>query len=131
MSIIEGTTRIKTWEGNYSFAIDGGAMSTITLRSNDGALPIGAYVLSGVLDVASALTSSGSATGALQVNGANDLVNAAAFDGAPWSTTGNKSLIPVGSGATAIELSAARSPAFVIGGAALTGGVFKLIITYR
>jgi hypothetical protein len=131
MPIIEGTTRLKTWTGSYDFAVDGGAQSTITLRSNDGPLPIGSVVLGGVLVVATALDSGGSATAALQVNAANDIVNAAAFDGAPWSTTGNKDIIPDSTGSTAITLTAARNPALVIGAAALTDGVFSLTLIYK
>lgn len=131
MGIIEGTGRLKTWSGEYDFAVDGGAMSTITLRSNDGPIPIGAYVVGGLMDVTTALDSAGSATGAVQCNGANDIINAAAFDGAPWSTTGQKDIIPDNTGSTAIELTAARNPAFVIGGAALTAGVFKVVLIYK
>ena len=111
MAIMEGTTALKVWQGDYSFAVDGGSKDApIVLRSNDGPLPIGSYVIGGILDVATALDSGGSATAALHVNGANDLVTATAFGSAPWSTTGNKSLIPVATGATAIELTAARQP---------------------
>jgi hypothetical protein len=130
MPIIAGTTRPKTWVGHYDFAVDGGAQSTITLRSNDGAIPAGSYVVGGVLDVITQLNSGGSATAALQVQSANDTVNAAAFDGAPWSTTGQKDIIPDNTGSTAIELTADRSPALVIGAAALTAGKFKLVLLY-
>jgi hypothetical protein len=130
MPIIGGTGRIKTWRGSYDFATDGGAQSTITLRSNDGAIPSGAIVKGGVLSVSTALDSGGSATAALQVNAANDIVNAAAFDGAPWSTTGNKDIIPDNTGSTAITLTADRSPAIVIGAAALTDGAFTLTLEY-
>lgn len=131
MAIEPGTRRLKAWSGEYDFAVDGGAVSTITLRSEDGPLPIGSLVLGGVLKVTTILASSGSATGALQVNGANDIVSATAFDGAPFSSTGNKDIIPDSTGSTAITLTADRSPAFLIGTAALTGGKFTLILIYR
>jgi len=131
MGIIEGTTLLKTWTGDYSFAVDGGAVGTITLRSNDGPIPNGSVVVGGVLDVTTAATSSGSATIALQVNAANDIVNAAAFDGAPWSSTGVKDIIPDNTGSTAVKCTAQRSPKIVIGTAALTAGVFRLILTYK
>lgn len=131
MPIIGGTGRLKTWTGEYDFAVDGGAVSTITLRSNDGPLPAGAYVLGGVLDINTALDSGGSATAALQVKAANDVINSAAFGGAPWSTTGNKDIIPDATGSTAIELTADSSPALVVGTAALIAGAFRLILTYK
>lgn len=131
MALIEGSTGLKTWKGSYSFAVDGGAQGTITLRSNDGPLPNGSVVVGGVLDVTSALDSGGSATAALQVNAANDIVNAAAFGGAPWSTTGVKDVIPDATGSTAIKLTAARNPALVVATADLTAGVFTLTLIYR
>lgn len=131
MPIIEGTGGLKTWTGDYSFAVDGGAVSTITLRSNDGPIPIGAYIVGGLLDIVTVLTSSGSATAALQANAANDIISAAAFDGAPWSSTGQKDIIPDSTGSTAIELTAARNPALVIGAAALTAGVFRLVLYWK
>lgn len=130
MAVIEGTRNFKSWVGFYDFAVDGGAVGTITLRSNDGPLPLNAVILDGFLDVTTAL-SGGTSTGALQAEAANDLVAQAATTGAPWSTTGRKSIIPVGTGATAVKTSAARSPAFVIGTAVLTQGVFRLVLEYQ
>ena len=131
MARIEGSTDVKTWKGSYSFAVDGGAVSTITLRSNDGPIPVGSYILTGILEVTTALDSGGSATAAVTVEAANDLVTATAFGSSPWSTTGRKSLIPVATGATSIKTTAARTPAVVIATAALTAGVFNVILTYR
>lgn len=131
MAVMAGTSRVKTWKGDYDFAVDGGAVSTITLRSNDGPIPVGSYVLSGILEITTALNSSGSATAAVQIEGANDTITATAFGSAPWSSTGRKSLIEVGTGATSVKTTADRSPAVVIGTAALTGGKFSVIVTYR
>lgn len=131
MARIEGSTDIKTWKGSYSFAVDGGAVSTITLRSDDGPIPIGSYILTGILEVTTALDSGGSATAALTVEAANDLVTATAFGSAPWSTTGRKSVVPVATGATSVKTTAERNPALVVATAALTAGVFNLILTYR
>ena len=131
MARIEGSTDVKTWKGSYSFAVDGGAVSTITLRSDDGPIPIGSYILTGILEVTTALDSGGSATAALTVEAANDLVTATAFGSAPWSTTGRKSVVPVATGATSVKTTAERNPALVVATAALTAGVFNLILTYR
>ena len=131
MAVIEGTRQPKTWRGEYDFAVDGGAIGTITLRSNDGPIPNGSYVETGILDVQTLLTTGTAATGALQVEGANDLVSATVVSGAPYSTTGLKSLVPVGSGATSIKTTAGRSPAFVIATGTVTAGKFSLILLYR
>jgi hypothetical protein len=130
MAVMEGTRSPKTWIGEYSFAVDGGAVSTITLRSQDGPIPNGSQVTSGVLDVTTLFTTSAGATGAIQVNAANDVVSATIVSGAPYSTTGNKTVIPVATGATAIKTTAARNPAFVIGTGAVTAGAFKLTLYY-
>lgn len=131
MPMIEGTSRLKTWIGHFDFAVDGGAVSTITIRSNDGPIPTGAVVEGGYLDVLTALDSGGSATAALQVQAANDTINAAAFGGAPWSTTGRKDIIPDFTGSSMLKTTADRSPAVVIATAALTAGKFDLVLHYR
>jgi hypothetical protein len=67
---------------------------------------------------------------AVQVEAANDIVNAAAVSGAPWSTTGRKSVIPVFTGATTVLTTAARDISIVIAAAALTAGQFDVVLFY-
>jgi hypothetical protein len=50
--------------------------------------------------------------------------------GAPWSTTGRKSVIPVFTGATSLKTTAARDVSIVIGTAALTAGGFTVYLAY-
>jgi hypothetical protein len=130
MALMEGTRELKVFQYFYDFAVDGGAATTIVLRSNDGPIPKGARIMGGVLDVATALTSSGSATAALQIEAANDTVNAAAYSGTPWSAIAMKSLIEAFTGATAVKTTAARTPALVVGTAALTAGKFTLVVMF-
>jgi hypothetical protein len=106
-------------------------MTTITLRSDDGPLPNGSYVTGGLLDVTTQFTTGTSATGALTVEGANDLVSATIVSGAPFSTTGQKDIVPDATGSTALELTAARNPALVVGTGTITAGAFKLVLFYR
>ena len=126
MPIIEGTSSLKVWTGDYSFAVDGGATGTIVLRSNDGAIPAGSIIYDGVLDVT---TSCASATGtmALQAEAAGDLL---ATVGQAGVTAGRKSLIPV-SGATSVKTTVPRAPSLVIATAPFTAGVFRLHLFYR
>lgn len=131
MSILAGTADLKTWQGAYDFAVDGGAVSTIALRSTDGVIPSGSVVLGGYVKVITPLTSGGAGTGAVQVEAANDTVNAAAVSGAPWSSAGRKSVIPVFTGATSLETTADRKPSLVIATAALTAGKFQLVLFYK
>jgi hypothetical protein len=63
MGVIEGTKGLKRWKGSYDFAVDGGAVSTIALRSEDGQLPNGAVVMGGFVKVTTPLTSGGAGTG--------------------------------------------------------------------
>lgn len=131
MPMMENTSRLKSWTGYYDFAVDGGAVGSIVLRSNDGPIPNGSIVTNGILEVTTALDSGGSATAAVQVQAANDTINAAAFGGAPWSSTGRKSTIPVGTGATSLKTTAERNPTLVVATAALTAGKFTLHLTYK
>lgn len=131
MALIEGSTYPKTWRGQYDFTVDGGAGGTIVLRSDDGPLPIGSYVTGGVLNVTTQFTTGTSATGALTVEGANDLVSATVVSGAPYSTTGVKDIVPDSTGSTAIKLTASRKPSFVIAVGTVTAGAFELVLEYN
>ena len=129
MPILEGTGRLKTVRGEYDFAVDGGAVSTITLRG-DNTIPSGSVILGGYIEVDTILTSGGAATVAASSEAAGDLLAAAAFGGAPWSTTGRKSIIPVFTGATTVKTTAVRSLSIAIATAALTAGKFRVVVVY-
>ncbi len=136
MPVIEGATNLKSVQAEYDFAIDGGAVSTITLRAPSGTIfgnevSNGAVVYGGHLEVDTVPTSGGAPTIAVQLEAANDLVSATAISGAPWSTTGRKSLIPVFSGAATLKTTAVRNVKIVVGTAALTAGKFRVVLYYR
>lgn len=113
----------------YDFAVEGGAVGTIGLAGST-VIPSGAVVLGGFVDVITPPASGGAATVAVQVEGAGDTVAAAAISGAPWSTAGRKSVIPVFTGASSLKTTAARDVSAVIGTAALTAGVFDVYLFY-
>jgi hypothetical protein len=129
MPILEGTGRLKTVRGEYDFAVDAGAISTITLRG-DNSIGAGAVILGGYIEVDTALTSGGAATVAVTSEGAGDLLAAAAVSGAPWSTTGRKSIIPVFTGVSTVKTTVVRSLAITIAVAALTAGKFRVVVVY-
>lgn len=129
MGILEGTGRLKTVRGEYDFAADAGAVSTITLRG-DNSIPAGAVILGGYLEVDTALTSGGAATVAVNSEGAGDLLAAAAVSGAPWSTTGRKSIIPVFTGVSTVKTTVVRSLTITIAVATLTAGKFRVVVVY-
>lgn len=130
-NIAEGTLArgLSVARGDYSFAVDGGAVGTIALMGATN-IPSGATILGGWLEVTTVPTSGGAATIGVQVEAAGDIVAAAVISGAPWSTTGRKSVIPVFTGASAVRTTASRDISIVIGTAALTAGVFKVVLLY-
>lgn len=131
-TISEGTPgpRVKTARGNYSFAADGGAVSTIALMGATN-IPSGATITGGFIDITTALVGA-TATIAVQVESAGDICAATAV--ASW-TTGRKNVLPaLTSGSltagTVVRTTAARDISIVIATAALTAGVFSVVLFY-
>lgn len=115
--------------GEYDFAADGGAVSTIALTSG-APIPAGAVVVGGYVDVLTQLTSGGSATIACQVESANDILTAVAV--ASW-TVGRKNILPAfTTGAltagTQVKTTQDRNISIVIATAALTAGKFEVVL---
>lgn len=121
-------TGVKWIRGRYDFAVDGGAVSSIVLNGSDR-IPANAIVLGGLVEVDTAIVGAGASL-AVQVEGAGDVIAAAAVSGAPWSTTGRKSVIPAFSGATTLKTTQARDIVAVITAAVLTAGVFDVMLAY-
>jgi hypothetical protein len=117
---------LKVARAKYAFATEGGAQGAINLGVT---IPSGAVILFGYLDVQTAPTGTG-ATIAISVEAANDIVTAAAISGAPWSTTGRKSIIPVATGATSVKTTQARAVTATVGTADLTAGIFEVVLYY-
>lgn len=121
----------------YSFAIDGGAISTKTnlrIPANQGGpqepkgtLPKGALITGCYIDVITAGTTSASGTIALSSGQAAGDLKAAT---AAASYTGIVACIPVGTAATAIKLTADSNPYYAIATGAITAGKFNLHIQY-
>lgn len=135
MGIIEGSTltpgaglgRTRRAVGLYDFAVDGGAVSDITLRGDT--IPSGAVIVDALIQVDTILASSGAATVAIKTQSAADINAADAFDGAPWSTTGPKRADFTATSAP-IKTTAARAIVATVAGAALTGGKFTVAVEY-
>lgn len=124
-------TAVKFARARYDFAVDGGAVGTIPIGAIGAEkIPANAVILGGLIEVETAVTSGGAATVAVQVEAAGDIVAAAAVSGAPWSTAGRKSVIPAFTGATSVKTSAPREISIVVAAAALTGGVFDVLLIY-
>lgn len=114
--------------GQYDFAVDGGAVSTIVLTPQK-LIPANAVITHGFVETLTAVTGT-NAEVAVQVEAADDIVAEAAITGAPWSTTGLHSIIPVATGATAVKTTEARNISAVIGTAAATAGKFNVVLFY-
>jgi hypothetical protein len=130
MPMIERTRASKVWRGYYDFAVDGGATAAIVLRSDDGPLPAGSVVVSGYLDVLTLFTTGTAATAAISVEAANDIQTATVVSGAPFSTTGRKSITPAGTGATAIKTTASRYPTITFAVGTVTAGKLELVLEF-
>lgn len=138
MPVIEGTTRLKEASGEYDFAVDGGAVSTITLRAAGGSslggiIPAGSVIVSGYIEVDTIVTTASGNTGTIAVNseGAADLLAATITSAAPWASTGRKAIIPVFTAATFVKTTVARSLAITVAVAAVTAGKFRVVVIYR
>ncbi len=120
---------VHTARARYDFSVDGGAVSAIVIGPV-GQIPSGAYITGGFVQVDTAVTSGGSGTLAISVEGADDIVAAAAVSGAPWSTTGFKDIVPDNTGSTVVKTTAARSITATVATAALTAGVVDVVLFY-
>jgi hypothetical protein len=134
MAIIEGTRGLKTACGEYDFAVDGGAIGAITMRPTpgcDNTIPAGSVIMGGYLEIDTLFTTGTAATMALSAEAANDLVAATVVSGAPYSTTGRKSIIPVFTGATTVKTTVARSLVATIAVGTVTAGKGRIVVFYR
>lgn len=114
----------------WSQARQGGAVSTITLQTVDGApckLPNGAIVVKTWLDEVTNVTSSGSATLAFSTGqSAGDIKAATAYG----SLSGVMNGLTDWAAASAIKMTAERTPTVVIGTSATTAGKINVFISY-
>jgi hypothetical protein len=131
MPFMEGTRSLKSYKGEYDFAVDGGAIGTIVLRSDDGPIPSGSYVLGGFLEIDTLFTTGTAAVAGIQVNAANDTVASTIVSGAPYSTTGIKVIIPAWTATTIVKTTASRAPSMVVATGTITAGKGRLVLFYR
>ena len=123
--------QVHTLKATYDFAKQGGVQGAIQLLGPDGKpakLPKGAIVRDCLIDVLTAPTSGGGATIALGTGQtATDLKAATAIA----SYTGLVACVPVGSAATALKLTADRTPIATVATADLTNGKINVLIHYE
>lgn len=134
VSVLGGMGNKVTFVYEYDFAVDAGAIGTITLRApgqtvgqTGPVMPTNFILANAFVDVITAFTGA-TAQMALSVQTAGDLVAATVVTGAPYSTTGIKATVPVWTAAAAIKLTASRQPTAVITVAGVTAGKFRVYI---
>ena len=96
-------------------------------------IPINAVVVGGFLQVETAFDSADhTGSVAFSVQAANDLITASAINGAPFSTTGQKAIVPKANTpeSTGIALTAARALTATVTTTALTAGKATLFVYY-
>jgi hypothetical protein len=123
---LEPTKQVAYFE--YDFAIDGGAVGTITLRGDR--LPIGAVVTSGMKHVLTAVTSGGACTTTLGFETATDILGST-LKGAQ-TLNALLDIVPAGTAATAVRITSTSNGAMTmtIGVAAITAGKFVVAVEY-
>lgn len=123
--------KVQVLKAVYDFSLQGGSSAgAVSLLDADGkaaVLPNKAIIKNVLIDVVTALTSGGSATVAIgSGQAANDLKAALAIA----SYTGRVAGVPVNTAATAIKLTANRTPTVTIATAPLTAGKLNIFIEY-
>lgn len=126
----DALSNLRVARATYDFAVNGGDISAIGLGVT---IPDNAIIVGGFYDVITTHTSSGdSATLAIHVEGANDIVNAVAIGtGTPWDA-GQRAIIPKATTpeSTAVKTSAAREITVTIAVEAVTAGKFVLFLFF-
>lgn len=115
----------------YDFAVDGGAISTITLATNS-IIPANGIILGGILNPTTALISGGSATISfgLLAGSTGSAALKALTAVATYSIDALLPVVPVFTAGSAIKLSAAGAITMSIAVAPLTAGVLEGTLFY-
>jgi hypothetical protein len=121
-----GQLQVATFEFDTAKKDTAGAANTTVAAHGTGlSLPAHAIIVGGFVDVNTAFTSAaGTATIAISVEGANDIISAAAVSGAPYSTIGRKAIIPKANTpeSTSVKTTLARAITCTVAVQALTAG---------
>lgn len=122
----EGLSTVKVAKATYSYAVDGGAVGNISLGVT---IPSGALIIGGCMNVRTTVEGTG-ADALITVESSGDIIADAGVEGAPWSSTGMKDIVPDGTGSTAVLTTADRAITLTVQDAVLTAGVFDVYIIY-
>lgn len=129
VSVNGGLGQLGNAKMTYEFAVDGGAISTIT-PANSPTIPIGSIILGGTLDITTTLTSGGAATIAVGTSAGSSTTSIKGATAVASWTAGQLATVPVFTAATYVKLTAAGRPTLTIATAALTAGKFDVNLAY-
>ena len=110
-------------KATYDFSVHGGSIGDIEIGLK---FPANAIVYQGLIDVVTDPTSGGSATVALKIEGAADLLAATAIA----SVTGQMDTVPDGTATNVVKTTAERTLTVTVATAALTAGKFHVYLLY-
>jgi hypothetical protein len=122
------TSGFQTAKAIYSFASDGGAISTITPKIT-ASLPINAVIVAGTINSTTALLSAGSATLSVGTSAGSSTTSILAAT-AKASLSANALINAVPVFATPVKLTAAGNITVSIATAAATAGVVEITLLY-
>ncbi len=126
-----GESVLRCAHAQYSFAVDGGAISTITL-ANNATIPANAMIMSAAVNSTTAGTSGGSATmsiGTSAGSSASSILGATAV--ASFSSNAKVQAVPVPQTAsTWVKLTAAGQITVTIATATFTAGIVEIYVFY-
>jgi hypothetical protein len=109
-------------------------MRTVAAHALGATIPALALVVGGFVHVHTAFTSANANNGtvAISVEGADDIVAAAAVSGAPYSTIGRKAIVPKANTpeSTSVQATIARAITATVGTSALTAGKLTVFLFY-
>ncbi len=128
------SNQLNAAKGLYDFSIHGGAVSTINLddvtnefgTTSNVVIPSGSIIWSGVVDTLTQGATSASGTFSLGLNTTTDLLGATAAA----SINNRVALVPVGTAASCVKLTADRTLTTSIATGAVTAGKFNVYLQY-
>ncbi len=123
-----GHSVLRVAKALYSFAVDGGAVSTIT-PNGTVKLPANAVIVAATVNSTTAVTSGGAATVSIGTSAGSAADSILGATGKA-SLSANAILNGVPVFATPVKLSAAGNITFTVGTAALTAGVIEVVVYY-
>ncbi len=127
-----GVSALRVAHAQYSFAVDGGGIATLT-PINNFTLPVNSIVIGCSLNSTTALTSGGSATIAVGLIGGGGATGSlvAATAVASWSLNAKVQAVPVPQTAsTWIKLTASAQASVTIAVATVTAGILEIYCFY-